>query len=331
MSTESAALNKTEELQSTERCTVVVMPRDRFSTTEKSIETIFKNTPEPFDLMVLIGGAPDKLRQRLEKTYGSKAQLIFKPEFLNGSELRNMALKLIKTRLAVFVDSEVFVRPNWLTPLIQCQTETGASMVVPIILDRQNQIHTAGNDFFITQENGRTIGTMELRYANHYVKESTNIPRRETDFGEIHCQLVVVETALKLGVYDERLREHQEMDAGLVWKNAGCIQMCEPKSIVYLHYPELINNVDDIGIFMWKWDLEAMQNSIDYFFDKWKIDINYGNYFIRYFQRVNRRVGMFSRLFPSKVSISIDLLTLKFAKLVSKILKRVINLTPNHP
>lgn len=306
MTQESKVINEQNEEKTIERVTVVVMPRDRFSTTEKCIECIFQNTSEPFDLMVLLGGAPDKLKERLEFKYSSRARLIFKPGYLNGSELRNEALKLIQTRLAVFIDSEVFVRPNWFAPLIQCQVETGAKLVVPIILDRNNLIHTAGNDFFITHEKGKTIGGMELRYANHYVGESTNIPRREIDFGEMHCQLVDVKKALDLGVYDERLREHQEMDAGLVWKKAGCKMMCEPKSMVYLYLPKLINDVDDVRLFIWKWDIDTMKESANYFYEKWNIDVNHKNHFLNYFVRLNRKVGFFSRLFPSQLSISMD-------------------------
>ncbi len=317
--------------QEIETCTIAVMPRDRFSTTEQCIEILYKNTPEPFELMVLLGGAPEDLKKRLQEKYGSRATLVFEPEFLNGCELRNKALELAKTRLIVFVDSEVFVQPGWLAPLIECQKETDASMVSPIIIDRKNLIHTAGNDFFITEENGKKIGTMELRYANHFIGDTSNIPRRQTDFGEIHCQLAVVETARKVKAFDNRLREHQEMDAGLVLKEAGCIQMCEPRSRVYLHYPELIDEVQDIGIFQWKWEIDAMQKSIDLFYEKWNIDINHNNNFIEYFKKVNRRVGTFSRFYPSRIAIAVDFFLLGIQKQIYNLLKKMINLIPSHP
>ena len=158
---------------------------------------------------------------------------------------------------------------------------------------------------------------MELRYANHYVGESTNILRREVDFGEMHCQLVDVKKALELGVYDERLREHQEMDAGLVWEKADCKMMCEPKSMVYLYMPEMIDDVDDVRIFIWKWDMDAMKESINYFYEKWNIDINHQNHFSNYLAKVNRKIGFFSRLYPSKLSISIDQILFRIRKFMS--------------
>jgi hypothetical protein len=55
------------------------------------------------------------------------------------------------------------------------------------------------------------------------IHEKTNLQRSEIDFGEVHCQLlVVVETALQLSFYDERLREGIEMDSGLTFTRAGC-------------------------------------------------------------------------------------------------------------
>jgi hypothetical protein len=51
----------------------------------------------------------------LQSRYGENARLIFKPEFLNGSQLRNIGLRETKTGLVVCLDTNVFVRPNWLT------------------------------------------------------------------------------------------------------------------------------------------------------------------------------------------------------------------------
>jgi hypothetical protein len=55
---------------------------------------------------------------------------------MNTAQLRNLALKEVGTRLAVALDTNVFVRPGWPAALIRCQQETGAGLVVPLILDR---------------------------------------------------------------------------------------------------------------------------------------------------------------------------------------------------
>ncbi len=290
-----------------ERCTVILTPRDLFSVTEQCLEHLFRNTPEPFDLILALGGAPAGLRSRLEARLAGKARLIFTPRFMNTAELRNLALKEVGTRLAVGLDTNVFVRPGWLGALIRCQRDTGVSMVSPLILDRDDMIHTAGNDLFITHENGAAYGSMELRFQHQKVCETTNLSRREVDFCEVHCQLFVTDDAVRFKVYDERLREGSDIDSGLTLSRAGRTMMFEPTAIVYLHYPPLIEAVEDVALHRWKWDIPAVMESYRYMRDKWQIDVGGARgQFKRYLIAVNTRVGALTQLYPSRATIFLD-------------------------
>lgn len=290
-----------------ERCTVILTPRDLFSVTEECLGHLFRNTPEPFDLIIALGGAPADLRRRLEAAFTGKARLIFTPGFMNTAQLRNLALKEVGTRLAVALDTNVFVRPGWLAALIRCQQETGASLVVPLILDRDDRIHTAGNDLFITHERGAAYGSMELRFQHQKVCETTNLVRREVDFGEVHCELVVTDDAVRLGIYDERLREGSDIDSGLTLSRAGRTMMFEPTSVVYLHYPPLIRAAEDVPFHRWKWDIPAVMESYRYMQEKWQIDVGGPRAdFKRYLVGVNARVGALTQLYPSRGTIFVD-------------------------
>jgi Glycosyl transferase family 2 len=304
-----------------ERCTVIVTPRDLFSVTEECLAHLAANTPEPFDLIVALGGAPEEVRERLESTLGGKARLIFTPGFQNTAELRNLALRHATTRLAACLDTNVFVRPNWLTPLIQCQQETGASLVVPLVLDRDDRIHTAGNDLFITHEGGEAFGSMELRFQHQKVCETTNLTRRPVDFGEVHCELLVVEDALTLGIYDERLREGSDIDSGLTLSRAGRTMLFEPASVVYLHYPPLIKHAMDVPLHRWKWDIPAVMASYRHIHEKWKIDVGGPRrHFKRYLIDVNSRVGPLTQLYPSRPMIFLDRLAQNLLGRLSRVL-----------
>jgi len=125
----------------TERCTIVLTPRDLFSVTDECLDHLEANTPEPHDLIVAMGGAPASVRSRLEQRLAGRARLILDPVFRTTGELRNRALREATTRLAVCVDNNVFVRPGWLAPLLRCQRETEASQVVPLILDGNDGFH----------------------------------------------------------------------------------------------------------------------------------------------------------------------------------------------
>jgi hypothetical protein len=287
--------------------TVAVSPRDRFSTLETCLKNILKHTRAPFRLIVIAGGTPRKVRAHIESLFKDAAEFHWHDGFLNGAQARNQALTLSRTRLTAFVDSDVYVRPDWLEPLVRCQVETGAAMVTPVILDRQNLIHTAGNDLYIFKENGIDCASMELRYANQYYSaQGSNLKRRPSDFAEVHCQLVVSDVARSAKIFDENLREFIEMDAGLTLHKAGHTVYFEPGSAVYLYYTFRVQSIEDVAIFRWKWDMEAMRQGFDHFKAKWGLDLNHDHRFERYFLSVNRRVGLFTRLFGIQAAVDVD-------------------------
>lgn len=288
------------------RVTIGVTPRDRFSTTATCLRNIFKNSDGSFDVILSMGGAPSGLVRDLEKEFSGRVQFILEPGFRNTAQLRNLALKKVKTRLAVFLDSDVFVRPDWLKPLIECQAETGASLITPLVQGRDTRIHTAGNRFYIVREKGRAYVQMELCYAGLPAVPDNNLKREETDFAEIHCQLVVAEDARTLGIYDEMLREGNEMDSGLTLAKANRKMFVEPRSRVYLHYVDLIDDPDDARLHMWKWEMQAMREGFAYFYGKWNLDPDYRGQFSHYLSIVNHRVGFLTRRNPSRFSIQVD-------------------------
>lgn len=293
-------------MTSSEPITLVVAPRDRFSTTETCLRNLLQHTPVPFELIIFMPGAPEHIRRRLESAFAARAKLIFPGRFLNASEVRNQALRLSRTRLTVFVDTDIYVRSGWLEPLIQCQAETGAAMVAPVILDRQNLIHSAGNELYITYQNGLAYGSMEVRFQNQNYCQSSNLKRAELDCAEIHCQLVITRKALDERIYDERLREAIELNAGLTLKKAGLKSVTEPRSAVYFHYIERITDADDIALHLWKWDDRAMLESMAIIKDKWGVDLNLNGRYAKYLRSIRTRVGWLARVWPTPQAVFMD-------------------------
>ena len=289
-----------------DRCTIVVVLKDRFSTTGKCLESLIGNTSGPYELMVVMGAVPAKLQKRWRERFGDTVRWHFEPKFLNPSEYRNIGLGLTRTPLAVLMDNDVYVRPGWLEPLIQCQSETGAAMVVPIMLHEENEIHTAGNDLYITYRNGKAFGCKELRYGRQSYFEGCSLEREKTDYGELHCQLVVAETARRLRVYDEKLREIAEVDSGLIWTKAGEEMWFEPKSVVHYDFPGRISRAEDIAPFLFKWDTRAIVEGYRYFEEKWKMDITEGGKWPEYLVFLNSKLGLLPRACPNAFGIFLD-------------------------
>ena len=279
--------------------------RDRFSTLAGCLRVLRERTPEPHDLIVVVGGAPEARRRAWLDEFGDGVRWIFRPEFLNQAQSRNIGLREVRTRLAVTMDDDVMVRPGWLSALLRCQAETGAVMVVPLILEADRRIHTAGNDLYVTHEDGRAYAHKELRFFGMTYGERANLERRRTDYGELHCQLVEVEATLALGAYDEQILEVGEVDSGLVWARAGREMWFEPTAVVQFSYGTPLE-AEDIRFFEWRWDMRAVLEGYRHFERKWNMDMTEHGHFRDFLWYYNRQLGLLPRLFPSRWALRVD-------------------------
>ena len=292
--------------QSSEAITIILSARDRFSLTEDCIAHLTTHTPQPFHLIVVLGGAPKELENRLRERHGNTATLVFEPRFLNCSEARNIGLKLAKTRLSVCMDNDVFPRPGWLPPLLRCQNETSAGLVVPLILEDNTHIHCAGNDMFITKRGARSFVSKVLPYHYIQVSDGTNIKRREIDYGEMHLQLIDTQAALALGVHDERIQEGEELDCGLIWRKAGRSIWFEPESIVVYDFPRRVEHPCDIAFFCWRWRPTNLIPGYKIMHEKWGMDMTEAGFFKFFLLDMNSKVGWLPRLWHSRRALAID-------------------------
>lgn len=79
----------------------------------------------------------------------------------------------------------------------------------------------------------------------------------------------------------------------------------EPSSVVFfnLHAPI---GVEDIGFFVWRWDMHAILEGYRYFENKRSLDITECGRFKDFFLETHSRVGMVARKFPSDFGLTCD-------------------------
>ncbi|MDD5304067.1 MAG: glycosyltransferase [Elusimicrobia bacterium] len=287
-------------------CTVVVSARDRFSPTEGCLDNLLAVTPEPVDLILVLGGAPEPFRAKLQSKYASRVRFIFEDRFLNCAEARNLGLRAAKTKLAACLDNDVYPRAGWLAPLLRCQEETGAGLVVPLMLENERNIHTAGSRLFITHKGGKPFAAKVLPFYKHEVHEGTNLKREPSDYGEMHCQLVDAKAALELGVLDERVQEGEELDSGLSWKKGGRSIWFEPESIVVYDFPLRLRDPMDIPIFKWRWNIRNLIPGYRVMHAKWGMDMTEVGDFKYFLMRVNGLLGVLPRVWPTRTALAVD-------------------------
>ncbi|MFW6358278.1 MAG: glycosyltransferase family 2 protein, partial [Chroococcales cyanobacterium] len=87
--------------------TIVVVPRERFSYTQKSLESIYEYTPYPFKLVYVDGGSPTQIKHYLEEQSRLKGfKLIRTQEYLSPNLARNIGISQVDTEYTVFVDND---------------------------------------------------------------------------------------------------------------------------------------------------------------------------------------------------------------------------------
>jgi hypothetical protein len=89
------------------RVTIVVVPREQFSKSQISLESIYAATPLPFKLVYIDGDSPPSLRRYLECQASAHGfQLIRTDSYLTSNEAHNLGLREVCTEYVAFLDNE---------------------------------------------------------------------------------------------------------------------------------------------------------------------------------------------------------------------------------
>ena len=277
--------------------TIVVSPRERFSHTQASLESIYRNTTYPFQLVYVDGGSPQHTYRYLkQQSQQRNFQLIRTEHYLSPNQARNLGLLAVNTDYVVFIDNDVEVTPNWLTRLVSCANTTQATVVTPLTCIGQplhTTIHLAGGEArIVLQIKGDTYERRvhEKHYfVNRPVEEvQERLERRECEFAEFHCMMVRCDIFERVGPLDEQLlstREH--IDFCLLVTNAGGTIYCEPSAVV-TYVNELKFVPSDLEYFMLRWSDEWELKSLKRFRKKWDLDKK-SKYFKKRYKRLGQR------------------------------------------
>jgi GT2 family glycosyltransferase len=290
--------------------TIVVVPRERFSCTRESLESIYANTETPFKLIYVDGNSPAKVRQYLEEQSQERGfQLIRTDYYLSPNEARNIGWRAVDTKYLVFADNDVVVAPGWLKKLVECAEETNATVVGPLMCQEKpvhEIVHVAGGDARIwVDKTGKRRLREKIYFQGKRVEEiRSKLSRSLTEMVEFHCMLVRRSIFDQLGSLDEALlntREH--LDFCMLVREAGGTVYLEPDSLVtYVPGPPL--EWTDLHFYMLRWSDEWELLSLKRLQEKWNV-VEDGNFKTRYKRRGWRRYSIIFEPFAYQLTFGI--------------------------
>ncbi|MDH3591543.1 MAG: glycosyltransferase [Planctomycetota bacterium] len=258
--------------------TIVVVPRERFSATRASLESIYEHTRHPFELVYVDGGSPDRIKAYLSRASRERGFALVRSScILTPNEARNLGVSHVDTRYVVFLDNDVTVSPGWLERLVTCAEETSADIVGPLYLigpAGTDQIHMAGGDLWFEGElEGRRAFHEKHRHNWRPVGEVADRLRREpVDYVEFHCLLARRDLFDRIGPLDESfMSSHEHIDLCLSVSEAGGKVVFEPESVVTYSPPQRFEQ-GDRAFYLLRWSEDWNDRSLKHFAEKWNVD-----------------------------------------------------------
>ena len=271
------------------RLTVVIVPRERFSCTQESLESLLENTSIPYNLVYVDGNSPPPICRYLRtqaQTHGFR--LLRFDRFLSPNQARNIGLSQVKTPYVVFLDNDVIVSPGWLSSLVDCAEATGAAIVGPLMCqDRplHQTIHFAGGEAHIYTDSQGRRHLREKMYAHMRPVEvmRSRLQRQPTELVEFHCMLVRTDVFQQTGPLDEAILSTKEhMDFCMSVMQAGESVYFEPTSVV-TYVPEPPQTLADMHFYMLRWSDAWAKASVTRMQEKWQLTAD------KYFENTYRR------------------------------------------
>ena len=255
--------------------TLVVVPRERFSYTSQSLESIYQHTTLPFKLVYIDGNSPEKVKRYLQvQAQERDFKLIRTNHFLTPNQARNLSLPHVDTKYVVFIENDVLVTPFWLERLVNCAEETGAWLVGPLTCEGEDfaTVHFMGGSIKVIEEQGKCWTVCQRPYMyNPLAKVEASLKREPTQLLEFHSMLVRRELFEQLGGFDEALLgTADEDDFCLTVLQAGKLIYFEPASKISFIVPNP-PVLSDLPFFFSRWSPAWYEASVDRFMQKWNL------------------------------------------------------------
>ena len=256
--------------------TIVVVPRERFSATQRSLESLYADTGSLFELVYVDGGSPGPVRRYLAREAERRGfRLVRTEHYLSPNQARNLGLRHVQTPYVAFVDNDVVVTPGWLRTLVDCAEETRAAVVGPLCLigelDEQ-RVHMASGDARIEERKGQRALVERHIHSGKRVEDIRHRLRREpSEVVEFHTLLARTSVFARIGPLDEGLlntREH--VDFCMRVRAAGESIYFEPRSVM-TYLPPLQLTWADRRYMMLRWSESWSRASLEHFCRQWNL------------------------------------------------------------
>ena len=137
---------------------IVVVPRERFTSLPVSLRSLFGTIAEDVPVVVVEGGTPEATRAELDALSRERPfRLISLPYMVKPNEARNLGVAETSTEYVVIADNDIEYEAGWLDALERHAVEHDSDAVAPLICigpPAATIVHHAGGIVKATRSEG---------------------------------------------------------------------------------------------------------------------------------------------------------------------------------
>jgi GT2 family glycosyltransferase len=193
----------------------------------RCLNAIEGNTPAPYEVVVVDNASPDGTAEFLRSEVEG-AKTVFNEENTGFLLASNQGAMEARGRFLCFLNSDAFVEPGWLAPLLELfERDPSVGVAVPLFLNPDGTVQEAGSvvDYLgwaMALGDGSDVRSLEFLF------------RREVDFGSAACLVTLRQLFADVGGFDPAYAPgyFEDVDYSFRLKAMGLRTIYEPRSRV---------------------------------------------------------------------------------------------------
>jgi hypothetical protein len=249
---------------------VALIPRDKYSTSERVLDAIAQEVRPDGEIVVFDNGYPAEVRARLESiacSIAAPVRFIAAPRFANVNALWNRFVTSSPAEVLVCLENDVIPRANCLASVDEAIHANLADVVVPVIFEEDGiALHFDPPRSEITECEGGVRSELVRRPKDGLKSPSVD---RVIAHLERHCFGMRAATAQRLGALDEEMYCRTDIDMSMACRSAGLSIGITASGEAVLQ--RAIDLSIDRELFDFRWRLDRVSEANARLIDKWSL------------------------------------------------------------
>jgi len=259
--------------------TIGFVAKEKFSLAARALETLLRNTPAPFQLVIVDCNVPRRYRVEMERVLRGRSDVsvISVDRYLQPNQSKNLVIRNAEHELIALVENDTFVPPGWLEAMRDALEEyRGECVVFPGLFEgsiEDGRLHMDGKLGRIEKwtEDGVVVREilpdpgMALRYRDR--------SRRIIGATEIHVFLAHRRILERIGLLDENLTTREHFDLSLQLHEGG-IPIVLEGAVQAIFYQAPPVHLDEWPFWYFVWSPAKAARTNAYLVKKWNL-VNY--------------------------------------------------------